>query len=49
MTFPQILSRDTGIGLADLSYALLDRDLWKTVVQNIPASWEPKDDDDEGS
>ena len=38
MTYPQMLSRDTGIGPEDLSNAMLDRDLWKTVVQNIPAS-----------
>ena len=32
MTYPQMLSRDTGIGQEDLGNALLDRDLWKTVV-----------------
>ena len=38
MTYPQMLSRDTGIGPEDLGNTMLDRDLWKTVHQNIPAS-----------
>ena len=38
MTYPQMLSRDTDIGPEDLGNAMLDRDLWKTVVANIPAS-----------
>ena len=38
MTYPQMLSRDTGIDPEDLGNAMLDRDLWKTVVENIPAS-----------
>ena len=29
-----MLSRDTGIGPEDLGNAMLDRDLWKTVVAN---------------
>ena len=42
-----MLSRDTGIGPEDLGNPMLDRNLWKTVVANIPASAvEPKDDDD---
>ena len=40
MTFPEMLSRDTGIALADLSNAMLDQNLRKTVVQNIPAGTE---------
>ena len=32
------VSRDTGIGPEDPSNTVLDRDLLKTVVQNIPAS-----------
>ena len=38
MIFLQTLSRDSGIVPADMSNAMLDRDLCKTVVQNIPAS-----------
>ena len=38
ITCHQMLSRDTGIGPEDLGNAILDRDLWKTVFQNIPAS-----------
>ena len=45
MIYPQMLSMDTGIGPEDLGNAMLDRDLWKTVVQNILAR-ELKDDDE---
>ena len=45
MIYPQMLSMDTGIGPEDLANAMLDRDLWKTVVQNILAR-ELKDDDE---
>ena len=37
MTYPQMLSRDRGIGPEDPGNAMLDRDLWKTVAENIPA------------
>lgn len=40
-----MLSIDAGIGPKDLGKAMLDRDLWKTVVQSIPPL-EPKDADD---
>ena len=31
-THPQMLSRNTGIGVEDLSNVMLERDLWETVV-----------------
>ena len=40
-----MLLRNTDIGPTDLSNAMLDRGLWKTVVQDIRPV-EPKDDDD---
>ena len=38
MTYPQMLSRDTGIEVGELHLAMRDRAVWQSVVLNIPAS-----------
>ena len=35
LTFPDVISRDTGIGLEDLKVAMEDRDVWKSVVKSV--------------
>ena len=35
LTFPDVISRDTGIGLEDLKVAMEDRDVWKSIVQSV--------------
>ena len=36
--FPSNVIKGHGIGPEGLGNAMLDRDLWKTIVENIPAS-----------
>ena len=35
LTFPDTISRDTGIDSQDLENAMLDRDHWRGVVQSL--------------
>ena len=37
-TYPQMLSRDSGIEVGELSQAMRDRAVWRAVVADIPAS-----------
>ena len=37
-TYPQMLSRDSGIEVGELSQAMRDRAVWHAVVADIPAS-----------
>ena len=35
LTFPDVISRDTGIGVNDLRVVMQDRDLWKGIVNSL--------------
>ena len=35
LTFPDVISRDTGIGSDDLKTAMEDREVWKSYVQSV--------------
>ena len=35
LTFPDVISRDTGIRLEDLKTCMEDRDVWRGIVQSV--------------
>ena len=38
LTYPDVISRDTGIHAQDLPVAMTDRCVWKSVVQTVSAT-----------
>ena len=38
LSFPEVLSRDTGIRTEDLGTAMLDRDVWRGIVDSMRAT-----------
>ena len=38
LSFPEVISRDTGIRTEDLGWAMQDRDVWRGIVNSMKAT-----------
>ena len=38
LSFPEVISRDTGIRTEDLVWAMQDRDVWRGIVNSMRAT-----------